>query len=95
MGKHKKNDLTAEHAQAVSDAIMRDFVGGHLDGYWDGRDATDKAMMVVKEAADQIGGLSTIAYSLASAEIAKGGKNDRQSCCALGPRACSVVELGL
>jgi hypothetical protein len=47
--------------------------GSELDEVWKRRDPTNKAVCVLTGAADRLGGLSTICWGLAFAEIAKGG----------------------
>jgi len=57
------------------DEVMRSLARG-LGGadIWASRSPTNKSMMVVREVADRLGGLSTVAYGLAFAEMAKGSQ---------------------
>jgi hypothetical protein len=56
------------------DALMRSICPIDTDQTWKGRSAESKAMMVAREASYRLGGLSTIAYGLSFAEMAKGGR---------------------
>jgi hypothetical protein len=55
------------------DALMRTVWSVDSDEMWNSRSAENKAMMVVREMASRLGGLSTIASGLSFAEMAKRG----------------------
>ena len=57
------------------DAIMRSICSIDSDELWRSRSVESKAMMVAREASDRLGGLSTIAFGLCFAEMAKGGRH--------------------
>src|SRR3979409_1975823 len=56
---------------AARDAVMLSLCTLSTPEIWASRAPTSKAMTVVKEVADRLGGLSNVTYGLAFAEIAK------------------------